>query len=193
MGLINKEVTITKNKFRYDYNYKMSIITFLVSLLFLVLTVASYDKDITAFYCFGISFLICLFNTFVLIFYQGITVGKKNIIIVDDLYLWITKINLEDLNRVELKEIKKDKKSNLYGFLNEFYHPYTYRCNSKYVYNNGRVFKIIFYLKNNITIDSYFGWMYKEKSIIKVNKIVKKLENFVDSINLKVKENRKNR
>ena len=176
-----------KIKFRYDYNYKLLIINFLALLLFLIIFVASYEKSLIAFCIFGIVFLICLLNTIVLINNQGIIVREKNIFIID--YFWFTKINLADLNRVELKEIKKDKNNNLYGLLNEFYHPSTYMYNSDYVYNNGRVFKIIFHLRNNTTKESYFGWMYKEKSIMKVNKIVNKLENFVYNINLIVQAN----
>lgn len=178
-----------KTKFRYDYNCKMLIFNILVSLLFFVLFVASYYKGLIAFFIFGLVFLICLLNTIVLIYNQGITVRKKNILIID--YFWITKIDLADLNWVELKEIKKDKKNNLYGLFNEFYHPSTYIYNSDYVYNNGRVFKIIFHLKNNTTKESYFGWMYKEKNILRVNKIVEKLEKFVCNINLIAQKNRK--
>jgi hypothetical protein len=63
--------------------------------------------------------------------------------------------------------------------------------NSDYVYNNGRVFKIIFYLEDNSTRESYFGWMYKERSITKVNKVVNKLESFIRKINLSIQENKK--
>lgn len=77
--------------------------------------------------------------------------------------------------------------------INEFYHPSSYMYNSDYVYNKGRVFKIIFYLKENITKESYFGWMYKEKNVAKVNKVVNELENFVCQINLIVKEKQKNK
>jgi hypothetical protein len=175
-----------KKKFRYDYNYKVLFFSLLASTLFLILFAASYKKGIIAFCFCGIGFLICLLNTFILIYNQGITVGKKKILIVD--YFWFTKINLSNLKRVELKEIKKDKKSNWYGFWNEFYHPYTYMCKSDYVYNNGRVFKIIFYLKDNSTRESYFGWMYKERSIAKVNKVVKKLEDFIREINLLIQK-----
>ncbi len=97
-----------KIKFRYDYNCKMLIINFLVSLLFLIMFVASYKKSLIVFCFFGIIFLICLLNTFILVYNQGITVGSKYIFIID--YFWFTKINLTDLKRVELKEIKKEKK-----------------------------------------------------------------------------------
>lgn len=175
-----------KTKFRYDYNCKMLIFNILVSLLFFVLFVASYYKNLIAFFIFGLIFLICLLNTIVLIYNQGITVLKKSILIID--YFWFTKINLADLKRVEFIEIKKEKKSNWYGLFNEFYHPSTYMYNSDYVYNNGRVFKIIFYLEDNSTRESYFGWMYKEKSITRVNKVVNKLENFISEINLLIQK-----
>ena len=174
-------------KFRYDYNCKILFFNAIASLLFLVMFVASYAKSLLLFCIFGLVFLICLLNTTVLIYNQGIRVGKKNILIID--YFWFTKIKLADLKRVELKEIKKDKKSNLYGFLNEFYHPSTYMYNSDYIYNNGRVFRIIFHLENGTTKETYFGWMYKEKRIKRVNKVTSKLENFVYDINLLLQEN----
>lgn len=176
-------------KFRYDYNFKLFIITNLLSCLFLFGTIISYNKYFIAFCLFIIMFTINFINSFVFINNQGLRVENDTIKIVD--YFWFTKINLADLKRVELKEIKKSKKSNLYGLLNEFYHPSTYMYNSDYVYNNGRVFKIIFYLKNNTTKESYFGWMYKEKNIMKVEKIVNKLENFVHDINVTVQSKRK--
>ena len=122
-----------------------------------------------------------------MIFNQGITVGKKNILVID--YFWFTKINIKDLKYVEIREIKKEKKGNLYGFFHEFYHPTTYMWKCDYVYNNGRVFKVVFHLKDGTIRETYFGWMYKEKSIMKVNKIVNKLENFVYNINLIVQAN----
>lgn len=170
-----------KRKFRYDYNCKMLIINIVVSLLFLVIFAASYNKGVVAFCVFGFVFLICLFNTIILIYNQGITISEKNIFIVD--YFWFTKINLDDLKRVELKEIKKEKRSNLYGFIHEFYYATTYMYNSDYIYNNGRVFKIIFHLNDGTTRESYFGWLYKERNELKVNKVISKLENFVNDLN----------
>ena len=49
----------------------------------------------------------------------------------------------------------------------------------------------MFYLKNDTTKESYFGWMYKEKNISRVNKVVKNLEEFVCDINLLVQVNQK--
>ena len=110
----------------------MLIINIFISLLFLVVAVISYCKSLIAFCFFGILFLICLLNTFVLIYNQGIIVDKKKILIVD--YFYFTKLNLSDLKRVELKEIKK------------------------------------------------------EKSIEKVNKVLNKLENFINKINFLIQK-----
>jgi hypothetical protein len=178
-----------KTKFKYDYNWKMFIVCLSYSLLFLSIFIWSINKNIVGCIVVGGCTIALLFTTCIFILNQGITVGKKNILIID--YFWFTKINLSNLKRVELKEIKKDKKSNWYGLLNEFYHPSTYMYNSDYVYNNGRVFKIIFYLEDNSTRESYFGWMYKERSITKVNKVVNKLESFIRKINLSIQENKK--
>ena len=66
----------------------------------------------------------------------------------------------------------------------------------KYVYNNGRTFNIIFKIKDKsgyIIHKSYFGWMYKEKSIVRVNKVVNKLENFISEINLLIQKEQKDK
>ncbi len=56
-----------------------------------------------------------------------------------------------------------------------------------YVYNNGKAFEIIFYLKDGTSRESYFGWMYREKSKETVSKIHSQLIDFIDSINKAVK------
>lgn len=167
--------------FRYDYNYKLLIITNILSLIFLLLTILSFEKNVVVFWLFSIIFLINIINTFVFINNQGIILNRKSIIIVD--FLWFTKIKLIDLKYIEIKEVNKEKKSNLYGIIHEFYHPDTYMWKCEYVYNNGRVFNLIFHLKDGSSRKSYFGWMYKERSIKKVDKIVKKLETFIKDVN----------
>ena len=171
-----------KKRFKYDYNNKMFIVCFLSSLLFLSIFIWSFNKNIVGCIAAGLCTIILLFNTFVMIFNQGITVGKKNILVID--YFWFTKINIKDLKHVEIREIKKEKKGNLYGFFHEFYHPTTYMWKCDYVYNNGRVFKVIFHLKDGTSRETYFGWMYKERNILKVKKTIKKLEECINYINL---------
>jgi len=175
-----------KKIFRYDYNFKLFIITNIISFIFLLIAVVSYNKYIIAFWLLGIMFFISIINTFVFIYNQGIRVKNEKVIIVD--FLWVTRFKLNELKYAEIKEIKKDKKDNLYGFMHEFYDPDTYMWKCDYVYNNGRVFNIIFYLKDGSTRKTYFGWMYKEKSSAKVNKIVIKLKNFIEEINQNCKK-----
>lgn len=105
-------------RFRYDYSYKMLIANSLTSMLFLVIFVVSYKKGLVAFCIFGLTFLVCLFNTIVLVLNQGITIRNNKIMIVD--YFWFTKIKLCDLKYVEIQELKKEKQNNLYGFLMSF-------------------------------------------------------------------------
>ena len=172
-------------RFRYDYNFKMLAINIVLTSLFFIIFAISYDKGVIAFCLFGLASIFSLFNTVFFIYNQGITIRSKDIIIID--YFWLTKINFDDLKWVELKEIRKEKNTNLYGFFNEFYHYTTYMYKSDYIYNNGKVFKIIFHLKNGSAKETYFGWMYKEKSKLKVKKVQEKLEIFVREINNKLK------
>lgn len=57
-----------------------------------------------------------------------------------------------------------------------------------YVYNNGKVFNIIFHKKNGGRVETYFGWMYKEKKLARVNKVTKNLEELINDINQIIKE-----
>ena len=57
-----------------------------------------------------------------------------------------------------------------------------------YVYNNGKVFTIIFRKKDGGYIETYFGWMYKEKKLARVNKVTKNLEELINDINQIIKE-----
>ena len=97
-----------KKRFKYDYNNKMFIVCFLSSLLFLSIFIWSFNKNIVGCIVAGLCTIVLLFNTFIMINNQGITVGKKNILIID--YLWFTKISIRDLKWAEIKEIKKAKK-----------------------------------------------------------------------------------
>ena len=173
------------NFFRYDYNYKLLIISNIPSVLFLVLTIATYRINNIAFYLGIFTLIFSILNTYLYINNQGIRVLKNKIIIVDELYF--RTINLSEIKYVKLKELKKEKNTNIYGFSHEFYHSSTYMTYCDYVYNNGKVFEITFYLKDGTAEESYFGWMYREKNKETVSKIHSKLIDFVDSINETVK------
>ena len=60
-----------------------------------------------------------------------------------------------------------------------------------YVYNQGRVYNICFYMKNGTIVTSYFGWMYREKEAT-VKKVEAKLLHFIKNMNILCGKNVKN-
>lgn len=177
-------------KFKYDYNNKLFFINLSLSLVFLLLSIIAFEK-IIGFILFLIITILLLFNSFFIIRAQGIKItNKKTIIIVDQLL--VRKLCIDNVRYVSLKQIPKKTKSKLYGFFNEFFYPNTYMSHCDYVYNQGKVYNICFHLSDGTTVESYFGWLYREKEK-KVNKVEKKLLEFIEKINMLCKENRKNK
>lgn len=174
-------------KFKYDYNNKLFFINLTLSIIFLILTIVSFEKIVAFILCLIISILL-LFNSFFVIRTQGIKITKsKNIVIIDQLL--IRKLCISDIRYVSLKQLPKKTKSKVYGFFNEFFYPNTYMSHCDYVYNKGRVYNICFHMTDGTVVESYFGWLYREKEK-KVEKVEKKLIEFIDKINLLCKENR---
>ena len=63
----------------------------------------------------------------------------------------------------------------------------------RYVYNNGKVYYIVFQIEEDdgySIYKSYFGWMYREKSEGKANKTQADLTAFVNHINKVCKEHK---
>lgn len=177
------------NKFKYDYNNKLFFINLLLSIIFLILSILSFEKAIAFILCLIITILL-LFNSFFVIRVQGIKItNKKNIVIVDQLLF--RKLHIYDIRYVSLKQLTKESKNTVYGFFNEFFYPNTYMSHCDYVYNQGRVYNICFHMIDGTVVESYFGWLYHEKGK-KVGKIEKKLIDFIEKINILCKENRNN-
>lgn len=175
------------NKFKYDYNNKQFFISFVLGLIFAVLSIVTFEKLI-GFVLLLIMAVVALFNAFVVINSQGIKIkNKKNIVIVD--YLFVIKLSVDNIKYVTLKQIPKETRSNTYGFFYEFFYPKTYLHHCDYVYNQGRVYDVCFYLKDGTVVKSYFGWLYKEKEKT-VNRVEKQLADFVDEINTLCKANK---
>lgn len=178
---------IILNRFKYDYNNKVFLINLVLSLVFLILSIAAFEK-IVGFIILLIMSVILLLNSFFVIRAQGIILkSNKDIIIVDQLF--VRKLRIDDVSYVSLKPIPKDTKSNIYGFVNEFFYPNTYTSHCDYVYNQGKVYNIYFHLNDGTVVESYFGWLYREKEKT-VNKVEKKLTEFIEKINILCKENR---
>lgn len=172
-----------KNKFSYDYSNLCIRIGFL---LFIPTLILSIFLVFTKLYEIALCMLIpaILFLSYIVYYARkGIKINyqKMKIVIIDD-YGKRT-LHLQNVKSVHLKEIKKENRSSSKFFLIPSALGKQEMVEHEYIYNNGRVFNIIFHLKDGSSRQSYFGWMYKERSLKKVDKIVKKLENFIEEIN----------
>lgn len=177
------------NKFKYDYNNKLFFINLTLSIVFLILSIVSFEREVAFILCLIITILL-LFNSFFLIRSQGIKItNRQNIVIVDEFL--IRKLHLCDIKFASLKQVPKENKNKLYGFFHEFFHPSTYLSHCDYVYNQGKVYKIRFHMTDGTIVESYFGWLYREKGK-KVEKVEKKLIEFIEKINCLCKESRTN-
>lgn len=175
------------DKFKYDYNNKLFLSNLILSLIFLILSIISFEKLI-GFILFLIITILLLINSFFIIRRQGIKIiNKNNIVIVDQLLT--RKLYIDDIRYVSLKQIPKETKSKVYGIFNEFFYPNTFMSHCNYVYNQGKVYNICFHMSDGTIVESYFGWLYRGKEKI-VNKVEKKLLDFIEKINILCKENR---
>lgn len=176
-----------RNKFKYDYNNKLFFINLLLSVAFLILSILLFKKIIAFILCLIITIL-STFNSFFVIRNQGIKiVNEKNIFIFDQFLF--RKLCIDNIKYVSVRQIPKETKSKIYGFFNEFFYPSTYISKCNYVYNQGKVYDICFYMNNGTVVKSYFGWLYREKKKT-INKVEKKLLDFIERINILCKKNR---
>ena len=177
------------NKFKYDYTNKLFFINLTLSIIFLILTILLFEKIVAFVVCLIITVLLLL-NSFFVIRAQGIKITKgKNIVIVDQFLF--RKLRICDVRYASFKQVPKESKKRIYGFFNEFFHPNTYMSHCNYVYNQGKVYDISFHMSDGTVVKSYFGWLYRAKGE-KVDKVEKKLIEFIEKINMLCKENRKN-
>ena len=174
-----------KNKFKYDYNNKMFAINIVLSLVFLALSIISFDALI-GFILLLIMSIVALFNAFFLMRLQGIRIVKGKYIVIVDQLLY-RKLCIANIRYVSLKQIPKETRNRTYGFFHEFFYPHTYLSHCDYVYNQGRVYNICFHMTDGTIVKSYFGWLYREKGK-KVEQVEKKLHKFIESINNLCKE-----
>ena len=166
----------------------------IVSIMFLFLNICLLFLSIYAIEVFEVFFalIILLVGTIICMlftFNEGIHLNykKQKIIIVKG--VMIKFINMKDVKYFSLEEISKTKKGN---FTQKFVDTYDQvNIPSKYVYNNGKVFNIVFYMKNIGNIKVYYGWLYRTRSIERINNQIEKFkkikENFMKYKNNKLK------
>ncbi len=99
----------------------------------------------------------------------------------------IKSINMKDVKYFSLEEIKKAKKGNLTQKLVDTYDQVN--IPSKYVYNNGKVFNIVFYMKNIGNIKVYYGWLYRTRSIERINNQIEEFKKIKENF-MKYKNNK---
>ena len=101
--------------------------------------------------------------------------------------MMIKSINMEDVKYFSLEEISKTKKGNLTQKFTDTYDQVN--IPSKYVYNNGKVFNIVFYMKNIGNIKVYYGWLYRTRSIERINNQIEKFNKIKENF-MKYKNNK---
>ena len=154
-----------KDFFKFDDKRIVSILWLFISLCILILSICAI-KVIEVF----VATLFVLFITVlatIFTFNEGIHFNfkKEKIIIIQG--MMIKSINMKDVKYFSLEEIKKTKKGILSQKLVDTYDKVN--IPSKYVYNNGKVFNIVFYMKNIGNIKIYYGWLYKTNSAERIN------------------------
>lgn len=176
-----------KDFFKFDDKRIVSLLWLFISLCILILSICA----ITVIEVFVVT-LFALFITVlatIFAFNEGVHFNykKEKIIIVKG--IMIKSINMRDIKYFSLEEINKTKKGN---FIQKFVDTYDQvNIASKYVYNNGKVFNIVFYMKNIGNIKVYYGWLYRTKSIERINSQIEKFnkikDNFMNYKNIKIK------
>lgn len=160
-----------KDFFKFDDKRKLFIIHFILGIFMLIASIFVIDYVIifVLFLFVGLFYIICsifILNTGIHFNYK-----KKKIIIID--FIFIKIINMKDVKYISIEEIHRKRKNvGVPKFADSIDKAIYY---SKYVYRNGKVFNIIFHLQNQ-DILVYYGWLYKAKSIKRVEKQLEMLQ-----------------
>ena len=172
-----------KKRFKYDYNNRMFCIMLITTICCVIIAFLLFPVHILFAILFFALTTYCFYITFFVIAKQGVCINydKQQVIIVDNLLR--RKIDLRKISYVTFREIPKQKKNNVFGFLVDFFHSSTYMSGCDYVYNNGKVYNIVFHHYDGTITETYFGWLYREKNKIVVTKVNDELKSFIEEIN----------
>jgi len=174
--------------FHYDDKYVYTVVSLIVSMVFLALSFILMNIIDMFFICLLTSIIGLIGSIY--IFNIGIHFDYVNnrIIIIDS--LWIRRISMTDVKYITFNEIIKPRKKRRLPFSVDALYGANWMDSSKYVYRNGKTYEIVFHLKNSIIINTYYGWLFKAKSerrVLKQEEILKNLiEQFMKSRNNKV-------
>jgi|JTFO01.1.fsa_nt_gb hypothetical protein len=169
-----------KRIFKYDDNHKYFVISIVVSLVFLY--IAFYLDDIYVAYIIGIIISAVVFVGALIIYLTGIHFDyKKNKITILD-SLGIRTISISEVKYISIEELVKTRKARR-GFLSpDSRYGAFWTFSSKYVYRNGKTYKIIFHMKNDSIVESYYGWLFNSKTNERVVKQENKFNQMIKEI-----------
>ena len=183
---------ILKKVFKYDHSNKKRnlCLTFLCFSILVFIYLSVILLDIRS---------LCNIPSIILFALSAMHYSKKGIIIDYDKKQVIVRdgggknvFPIDKIKRVSISEINKVNKGEknslcLFAMGKEEIDMW------RYVYNNGKVYYIVFQIEEDdgySIYKSYFGWMYREKNEEKVKKKQAELTAFVDHINKLCKEQR---
>ncbi len=166
-----------KDFFKFDDKRLVTILWLTISVCILVLSILAIEV-IEAFVAILFALLVTSVAT-IFTFNEGIHFNYKKEKIVIIKGMMIKSINMKNVKYFNLEEINKTKKGNITQKFVDTYDQVN--VPSKYVYNNGKVFNIVFYMKKIGDIKVYYGWLYKTRSIERINNQLEKFK--------KIKEN----
>lgn len=162
--------------FKFDDKRIVSIILMIINCFLIVLSVLAVE--VISLFLFLIGALIVHTVAFIFVFNEGIhfCYRKERIVIVQGIMIKI--IPMANVVSFSVEEIPKEKR----GIITQKITDTVDRVNtpSKYIYRNGKTFNIIFYLPDGEKIKVYYGWLYKSRSIGRINKQLGKIYEFRD-------------
>ena len=176
-----------KKIFKYDYlNKKRNFCIILMSfsiVLFLYFCFKNFNFSLLCF----LPIIVLFFLATISYSKKGITIDykKRDVVVSDNMGKHVFPI--EKIEKVSLKEIKKENKGTKKLFFLFFIGAKEEIDMWEYVYNKGRTFYVIFKIKDQsgyIIHKSYFGWMYKEKNQLVIDEVLNKLNNIINEINI---------
>lgn len=172
-----------KRIFKYDDDHKYFIISMVVSFMFLC--VAFYLHDIFVAYIIGIINSTIGFVGAFFIYLTGIHFDYKQnkIKIIDS--LGIRTISMNEVKYISMEELVKTRKTRRGLLSPDSAYGAFWTFSSKYVYRNGKTYNIIFHMKNDSIIESYYGWLFnsktKERVVKQENKLNQIIKEFMES------------
>ncbi len=174
------------NRFiKFDYNSFYTILTITLSGLFSLLFFLKTDIYLI-YFIIGIIVLISIISSIYFYFFAGLHFNyQKEIILIHDGF-FSQKIKMREIKYVEFFEIKKKKKRRLFTTIAEYGRTrFSLNEEPTYIYNNGKVFKIVFNLQDGRSIDFTYSVLFNERNTLvvkfheeKIKTCIKEFDNY---------------